>query len=371
MALGRPHSDEIVGRLIEASFDLVAKGGWINFSLRAAAESIGAAGSAASHRFGDRAGLVLAVGDAAIATESAQMDGFLPGAAAAGPDDLAALLYEWLEQRARSDRGQARVCAELLLAAFRDPGLSHFGPRWAGLCRGLIERLYPAVSDQAARRLAAFLTVEAPCWLLLAEDPQFRLESQESLRRMAQLSLRVPGDLPVSWLKRGLGLPDSRRPQAFLGTKQAIIQATAQLIHEGGALAVTHRAIAKRSGVALSSLTYHFDSLDDLIRHGFQRLFAVDGEQPSSARASVPVYDLVLRALHDPLLAPLAASVRRRLGETAPGASAEADFQTIAHREAAVILTIARELTGEAPIAAPVDVRPTEFQRLTGVTDRS
>lgn len=347
---GHPYEDETAGLLIEASFDLVAKGGWADFSLRAVAESIGAAGSAASHRFGDRAGLVTAVCDAAIAREAAQMNGFMPAFVAENSDELVAVLYEWLEQRVRWNRKQARSCGELLLVSYRDPAFRSFGLRWADLCRRLIARLHPSLSQDAVQALAAFLSAEIPYWLLLADDPEFRLQSQEALRRVARLGAGAEGKLPTAWLRRGLAQPDARRPAGLTGTKLRIIEATAQVIADSGVQAVTHREIAKRSEASLSSLTYHFESLEDLIRHGFQLQFAASGGPPPPKgpnRAIVP-YELVLQALRDPFLAPLAASVRRGFGEGLFARKPEADPQAAARREADIMLETALTLTGES-----------------------
>src|SRR4051794_27277197 len=47
--------------------------------------------------------------------------------------------------------------------------------------------------------------------------------------------------------------------------RQALVEAAAELLIEGGFDAVRHRAIAERAGLPLSSTTYYFDSLDELI----------------------------------------------------------------------------------------------------------
>ncbi|MDB5460169.1 MAG: TetR family transcriptional regulator, partial [Caulobacteraceae bacterium] len=208
---GSPPEDEVAGLLLEASFDLLAHGGWGNFSLRAVADSIGVAGSAASHRFGDRAGLVAAVCDAAIESERSQMDRFLPGIRVDSGGELAAVLCEWLEQRVRCNRRQARACSELLLVSYRDPAFHTFSGRWVETCRRMVARLAPSFNDEASRAVAAFLAVEIPYWLLLADDPLFRLASGEALRRIVMLAQRSADPLPVFWLQRGLELPDARR----------------------------------------------------------------------------------------------------------------------------------------------------------------
>jgi DNA-binding transcriptional regulator YbjK len=47
--------------------------------------------------------------------------------------------------------------------------------------------------------------------------------------------------------------------------KQALVEAAAALLVEGGFDAVRHRSVAERAGLPLASTTYYFDSLDVLI----------------------------------------------------------------------------------------------------------
>ena len=345
---GYAFEDEVAGQLIEASFDLIAKGGWGDFSLRAVADSIGAAGSAASHRFGDRAGLVTAVCDAAIERERAQMETFLPGVEVETGEELTAVLYAWLEERLRKNCRQARTCSELLMVSYRDPAFRSFGPRWVDLCRRMIARLSPGLGAEASGALAAFLSVEIAYWLLRAEDPVFRLTGREALRRMVMLGADEPGPLPVLWLQRALDAPDTGKPLAFSGTKLTIVEATAAIIADAGVQTLTHREIARRSGASLSSLTYHFESLNDLIRHGFWRLFPPDAPTPSTPARAVVGYELVLQALRDPLLAPLAAGVRNRLIRGLFEPRDRGDPQVLARREASAVLETAYLLAGEA-----------------------
>jgi len=52
-------------------------------------------------------------------------------------------------------------------------------------------------------------------------------------------------------------------------TREAILDATAEVIRTSGAEAVTHRVVAQRAGVSLAATTYHFDTLDDLLVTAF------------------------------------------------------------------------------------------------------
>ncbi|MEU3146510.1 MULTISPECIES: TetR/AcrR family transcriptional regulator [unclassified Streptomyces] len=51
--------------------------------------------------------------------------------------------------------------------------------------------------------------------------------------------------------------------------RERIIAATLDLIAEEGLAAVSHRKIARRAGVPLGSMTYHFGGMDELLREAF------------------------------------------------------------------------------------------------------
>lgn len=92
--------------------------------------------------------------------------------------------------------------------------------------------------------------------------------------------------------------------------RQALVEAAASLLVEGGFDAVRHRAVAERAGLPLASTTYYFDSLDDLVtaaveyhaRAELDRGRALLQELPAEKRDLDSVIELVL----DQLLGPLA-----------------------------------------------------------------
>ena len=47
--------------------------------------------------------------------------------------------------------------------------------------------------------------------------------------------------------------------------RQALVEAAAELLVDGGFDAVRHRAVAERAGLPLASTTYYFQSLDELV----------------------------------------------------------------------------------------------------------
>lgn len=90
--------------------------------------------------------------------------------------------------------------------------------------------------------------------------------------------------------------------------RQALVEAAAELLVAGGFDAVRHRAVAERAGLPLSSTTYYFTSLDQLVvaaveHHGRGEL--VRGAElltalPTRPRGIDSVIDLVLDQLLGP-----------------------------------------------------------------------
>ncbi|GAA3880850.1 TetR family transcriptional regulator [Saccharothrix violaceirubra] len=87
--------------------------------------------------------------------------------------------------------------------------------------------------------------------------------------------------------------------------RQALVEAAAGLLVDGGFDAVRHRAVAERAGLPLASTTYYFSSLDELVvaalefhgnveyENGKARLAALDGVEGDAAFTDL-VLDLLL-----------------------------------------------------------------------------
>lgn len=67
--------------------------------------------------------------------------------------------------------------------------------------------------------------------------------------------------------------PTTRYAKGTLRKKE-ILAATVDLIYDEGILAVSHRAVAKRAGVAPSAPSYFFPSIDDLVVEAFKSIMA-------------------------------------------------------------------------------------------------
>lgn len=343
--------DDLRHALIDSALALLAEGGRGDFSLRKVAERLGVSGSAASHRFGDRAGLVAEVCNAALAQEKADLARFaqrLPSLDAS-VDTIAPVLVEWLDQRARWSRTQTRISCELILMSYREPEVARYGVQLNALYLDFLGRLCPDLAESARGLLVLYLIAEAPNWLALADDSQFKLLSQETARRAAAMALGGDAETPNFWVNfniaRSLGSSQAAAEEGASGSKARIALSVAQIIADEGAHAVTHRAIAKAAGVSLSSLMHHFGKRGDLIRAGVQRLFRSPSPGVDALGATpVAAFELALYVLTDPFLAPLTADVRRRQGLGRPN-----DGRGVGAREVLELVACARELISPQP----------------------
>src|SRR4051794_22395041 len=90
--------------------------------------------------------------------------------------------------------------------------------------------------------------------------------------------------------------------------RQALVEAAAALLVEGGFDAVRHRAVAERAGLPLASTTYYFGSLDELVtaaveHHGRAEL--ARGQQRLDELATAPRgRDTLIELLLELLLGP-------------------------------------------------------------------
>lgn len=65
----------------------------------------------------------------------------------------------------------------------------------------------------------------------------------------------------------------TRQPQARAQQRRtALLEAAVQLLTEGGFAALSHRAVAQRSGLPLAATTYYFASRDELLAQAFTHL---------------------------------------------------------------------------------------------------
>lgn len=88
-------------------------------------------------------------------------------------------------------------------------------------------------------------------------------------------------------------------------TRSAIMTATIALIAEEGLAGTTQRKVAKRAGVSLASITYHFATLDELFEAAFDRLIddsvaRLDQLKPDAQEGKISISEAWDRVVRDP-----------------------------------------------------------------------
>ncbi|AOS65990.1 TetR/AcrR family transcriptional regulator [Actinoalloteichus hymeniacidonis] len=93
--------------------------------------------------------------------------------------------------------------------------------------------------------------------------------------------------------------------------RQALVQAAAELLIEGGFDTVRHRAVAERAGVPLASTTYYFSSLEDLqaeaVKYTAHTELAAANQRIEDLAERKRSVDTVVELMLDLLLGPAAA----------------------------------------------------------------
>jgi DNA-binding transcriptional regulator YbjK len=93
--------------------------------------------------------------------------------------------------------------------------------------------------------------------------------------------------------------------------RNRLIDVTLDLIAEVGVAGISHRRIAARAGVPLGSMTYHFDSMDQLLFEAFARfaetISKLFEERLGAATTIAEVRNGVVSLIHEDLTGPQAA----------------------------------------------------------------
>lgn len=101
------------------------------------------------------------------------------------------------------------------------------------------------------------------------------------------------------------------RPQTHrtttLARRQALLAAAVELVAEEGVGGITHRAVAKRAGLPLSTTSYFFDSLDDLVLEALRVFVAAEIEVLQGITAAIAEEELTADEILDRFVAALLA----------------------------------------------------------------
>lgn len=280
----RSASADVGETLLAVTAGLMERGGVAAATGRAITRASGVSPALINYRFGSLAGLFTALDErvAARLNEGAQAacaDLPQPAEVCVAPPIAAAVLAVCLW---RAGRPTARL-AEVLLAE------NELSGRFGAVARaeaGALHRIVTAVTAQAAETPShlLWLGVIRMATLCLTLAPGSVIASglaYDLLARTEQRMSRVPVAGPVSAFRQAaeargavaLGPPGAGFGAEVEGLDPRVLPTLVELLRENGPSAATHRAIAERAGVSVSSITRAFASRTDLMSEAYRAMY--------------------------------------------------------------------------------------------------
>jgi AcrR family transcriptional regulator len=261
--------------LIESAIDLLGAHGLGGATTRAIAERAGLSAALVNYRFGSRAGLVKATLDLCCRRDEEAWSGRAAKAAAVplSRADLRAVLHAVLQDDFRSRRRYALVRWACLVETERSGAHREFSWRWIAGPTAFWRATLAALDLDPAMAPLISLTLFSTGLPYLFAEPSFEHDAwvHDLVDRLADRLIGVApprlGDSPwraaaekaaEDWLDRPARAGES-------AVRRTIIDGAVDLVMSQGVEALTHRAIAEHTGVALSSTTHHFRSLEDIL----------------------------------------------------------------------------------------------------------
>lgn len=287
-------------RLRESVLDILETGGRVALSVRAIARHAGVPASAVYYYHSDLEQLLSSAQGHAIATMSAWCDGFLAELPArhlplaALPSIMASMINDACKMRRR----EMFAWREAQLAAERDAafhsGLRAWEALWVQVWSRILARF--GYADHALVT-ALFFDGESLLHLVQGGTPQDRACLEEICAgwgRWLGGALTPDG----SWQKvmRQIVREGEGAPPFLQGIPAKIVAAAADLVTQGGAAALTHRAVASAAGLSVGAVAYNFRTSESLFEAAFIELYRrlslslPSSRRPASNEAAVDSY---------------------------------------------------------------------------------
>ncbi|MEE3624277.1 TetR family transcriptional regulator [Nitrospirillum sp. BR 11752] len=293
-------------RLIDHGHTLLAQGGLKALSVRNLAAAAGLSASAVPYHLGDKDSLTQTVFQAAVERDRQTWVQFHESVGRQGMPLAAlaeALVVQALDLSFRQGAIEL-VWYELIHRARNTPALRPILAGWYEERKARNRDLFALAGLPAhvADIMTHYLVGDRSTLLVAGGASGFALSVAENIRYLCD----PQGDSGL-WHER-LRRP-ACRPQdgvdALGETERRIAVAAVAIIIDQGVAAVTHRAVAQRAGVSLSSTTYHFRCRADIIRRAFQLIHEdLRREVPATHREPPPLC-VFLRAVAEHMLVPV------------------------------------------------------------------
>ena len=287
--------------LIAAAIDGLVAGSFMGLSSRDIAARAGVSASAINRRYGSQARLVLAAFEHALTDRQTHTEGLVDSCRdLALPKEDAAHLFAVMLQ----DACYAR--SDLLLLGWQIPFLTeevdpngHIRRDWhlAALAPWQAAGAVCGFSELESELVGTALGAMARGQLITSRPLLVQGWTLDAARRLVQ---RLTGTPPIPAGDSHWRLALKKHAETMTApvleegsVKANIITAAIQLVLQHGPFALTHRLIAEKAGVSLSSMTYHFSGIDEIL---WQTVVAMIAGR-SSARRETPADRMTLERL--------------------------------------------------------------------------
>lgn len=266
MALAASDRDDARARAVAAAMDIVAGHGLAALSVRDLAAAIGKSTTVIFNLFQTKAGVLVAMVEAAMEEDLAFHDAFLSQVDGLILDQrrMVDITARYVLARAEPSARFARIWEEVLIDPEAAQAAREPLARWLAMRRGKLGDLL--ARDARLARLGAvylpYLLMEELYAAALARRLDYELLLRESLEGLIAMAFGEPsgGEAKVArWFTDALVLPEppSRR-YAPGSVKVRLLDIAADQILERGIGAVTNRTVTQAAGVSTSTILYHF-----------------------------------------------------------------------------------------------------------------
>ena len=274
---GRRRMDpaEAKKEIVDAFRDLFVRERAAAPSFRSIAAQAGISPNLVSYYFPDRDALIVDVLTRALPEFRASLAELSDLNAVAGAGLSRASAFSlWVSGAVRARRDVFRIWGEALVQARHSEVVAEAVRPW--VC--VWQRAWSADNDFHQRILSEYAVAEMIGLLPLSDMTDYALIMSEAfLRYEARRAGVVASEADErTWYKHICrpSFDDKVHASSVMNdVKRSLLDASADIISEQGASAVSHRSVAQRAGASLSSTTYHFDGREALVRGGIGRLF--------------------------------------------------------------------------------------------------
>lgn len=359
------------GGLFAHAIALVDAAGLKGLSLRTLAQKAGISPSLLTYRYGGREGVIRKTFDEACRLDR---DNWARREAAFGgvgsrPEDLPSIALGVAMDMISRDRQATHLFWIFTAAVQRLPDLKSDAPAWGGLMPDFwfncLERT--GLDTRLSAPFAAGVNAAARIGLLARDNPMLLPWMVDVLQRLCQRllgqPLLSPGDSAVRRAVEAAGFAGrGLDPASRTETPERIVESAAGIIATQGPDALTHRRIARESGISLSSMTHHFASLDEIMLLAFQRIY---DEARRESVGAIPSGHSV-ESLSRIVLPDIFARARRRAANVA--AMDEMILATVRKPETAPLAGALMATFGQtsAGLLDAIENKPFETDRLDG-----